>query len=230
MYNAFYRQAWKIKNCHVLTHNNIAVMSQSCFREDIPFGDLSGRSVRFPSLTQAIVTSYQFQCCGDITAWQTYVEPSGRNHRDGVYSIIFQVWRPSPSVDSDGCYGIVGEDRYEDIQLIEGEGGLVNRTLDPSSFISVQPGDVLGYFTFLDNDEDGGIQHDPDFSTESVWYHTSTDENPLISRGGVVNSCPFPVGEDAVTRVLTTFSPLGPVFSVDIGKSVIVCSLHIHYA
>ena len=193
------------------------MVSQSCFREDIPFGDLSGRdgSVRFPSLTQAIVTSYKFQCCGDITAWQTYVQPSGGNHRDGVYSIFFQVWRPSPSVDSDGCYNMVGEDRYADIQLIQGQDGLVNRTLNSSSFISVQPGDVLGYFTILDNDEDGGIQHDPEFSTESVWYHTNTEQSPLISRG---MSCPFPVGEDADTRVLTTFSSFGPVFSVDIGK------------
>ena len=190
-------------------------MSQSCFREDIPFGDLGGggSSERFPSLTQAIVTSYEFQCCGDITAWQTYVEPSGGNHRDGEYSIIFQVWRPSPSVDIDGCYDIVGDDRYTDIQLIQGEDGLVNRTLDPSSFISVQPGDVLGYYTYLD-DENGGIQHDPNFDTESVWYHTHTDDDPLMSRG---MSCPFPVGE-GTDRVLTTFSSLGPVFSIDIGK------------
>ena len=199
---------------HAWSNNNIAVMSQSCFREDIPFGDLGSNSERFPSLTQAIVPSYQFQCCGDITGWQTYVEPSSRNHRDGVYSITFQVWRPLPTVDSDGCYSLVGEDVYTNIQLIEGEGGLVNRTLDPSSFISVQPGDVLGYFTFLD-DEDGGIQHDPEFNTESVWYHTNTDQSPLISRR---MSCPFPVGVDAVTRVLTTFSSFGPVFSVDIGK------------
>ena len=197
-------------------NNNIAVMSQSCFREDIPFGDLGDSSMRFPNLTQAIVTSYQFQCCGDITAWQTCVEPSGRNHRDGVYSIIFQVWRPSPSVDIDGCYAIVGEDRYEDIQLIESEGGLVNRILNPSSFISVQPGDVLGYFTFLDNDEfeDGGIQHNPEFNMESVWYHTNTDDDPLVSRG---ISCTLPVGE-GTDRILRTFSSLGPVFSVDIGK------------
>ena len=190
-------------------------MCQGCLREDIPFGDLGGSSVHFPSNTQAIVTSYQFQCCGDITAWQTYVEPSGSMHQNGAYSITIQMWRPLLSVDSDGCYSLVGDDRYADIQLIEGEGGLVNRSLDPSSFISVQPGDVLGYFTFLDNDEDGGIQHDPEFNMESVWYHTSTVDGPLMTRGAL---CPFPVGEDVNTRVLRTFSSLGPIFSVNIGK------------
>ena len=144
------------------------------------------------------------------------MEPSGGNHQDGVYSITFQVWRPSPSVDSDGCYSLVGDDIYADIQLIQGEDGLVNRILDPSSFISVQPGDVLGYFTLQDNDEDGGIQHDPEFNMESVWYHTSTVDDPLIIRG-LTDLCPFPVGEDAVLR---TFSSLGPIFSVDIGKYI----------
>ena len=198
-------------------NNNFVVMSQGCFREDIPFGDLGGGgSERFPSLTLAIVTSYKFQCCGNITAWQTYVEPAGNNHRDRVYTINFQVWRPSPTVDSDGCYGIVEEDIYANIKLIEGENGLVNRTLAPSSFISVQPGDVVGYFTSLDDNKDGGIQHDPEFNMESVWYHTHTDDDPLVSRGDS-QLCLFPVGEDAVLR---TFSSFGPIFSVDIGKYI----------
>ena len=39
---------------------------------------------------QAIITSYQFHCCGNVTAWQTYVELGGNRH-EGAYDIAFQV-------------------------------------------------------------------------------------------------------------------------------------------
>ena len=48
----------------------------------------------------------------------------------------------------DRCYVLVGEDNYDDIELgVSGDNGsLVNRTLEPANFISVQSGDTVGYY------------------------------------------------------------------------------------
>ncbi len=45
----------------------------------------------------------------------------------------------------DGCYSLVGENRFPSISLIA--GGLVSETPAPSNIITVRPGDVVGYFT-----------------------------------------------------------------------------------
>ena len=110
----------------------------------VPFEDLGTQAGGLPSGSQAIVTSYQFQCCGRVTRWQTYVAPSGgpMENLNGVYDITFQVWRPGPAVESDGCYSLVGEDMYENVMLEQSQ--LVNRTVDSSTVISVQPGGCGG--------------------------------------------------------------------------------------
>jgi hypothetical protein len=130
----------------VLTQN---VSGQQCLQSasihGIPFEDLgpSSASERLPTERQVIITSYQFRCCGNITRWQTYVEP-GEDTEDGMYNITFQVWRPSSGVEDNGCYYLTGEDLYTNIDL--GDGGLVNRTLEPANYLTVQPGDVVGYY------------------------------------------------------------------------------------
>ena len=177
---------------------------------NIPFSDLGGGgdSERVPTGRQAIITSYQFQCCGNITRWQTYTEPGGGGH-DGDYNIRFQVWRPGPAVATDGCYSLLAEDRYDSIPL--GLFGQVDRTVPGA--ISVQPGDVLGYFMTYSTREDGredGIQlkEREDDDGERVWYNSRT----LVTTG---DPCPFPVGEG---RILDRFTNSAPVISVDIGK------------
>ena len=74
---------------------------------------------------QAIITTYQFHCCGN--AWQTFVEPGGQA-REGDYDITFQVWRPSPTVNSDGCYGLVGENAFTRISSPNYDSGLISVT------------------------------------------------------------------------------------------------------
>ena len=157
-----------------------------------------------------IVTSYQFQCYGTITAWRTYVHPSGSDHRDGVYTITFQVWRPTEEV---GCHSLVGEDLYENIVLLESTGGLVNRTVPQPSNLSVQPGDVVGFFLVSSpGGENDGIQFsgtdEQGYDEEQAWYNKDflTFSTP---------SCPFPVGPG---RVLTASIHAAPVLSLDIGK------------
>ena len=36
---------------------------------------------------------------------------------DGKYTITFQVWRPGPGVEVGGCYSLIGQDTYADIDL-----------------------------------------------------------------------------------------------------------------
>ncbi len=126
---------------------------------------------------------------------------------NGIYTINFQVWRPSPTVNVDGCYSLVGENRFPSITLLE--GGLVSETPAPSNIITVRPGDVVGYFVMSTNGGNEGIQLDTGFNDEAVWYNGGD----LISNEG--ESCPFPVGS---TRILSASTNAAPVLSVDISK------------
>ena len=191
--------------------------TQDCLQaaggEQLPFRD-DNSSPCLPSGSQAIITTYQFGCCGNITAWQTYVQPGGDGHRDGEYDILFQVWKPSSAAQDNGCYSLVGENRFTSI-LLSG-GGLVSETPEPSNVISVQPGDVVGYYTFsrnyLDNRKEEGIQLDTGYTTDIVWYLAEFDTNSITL--GATN-CPLPVGDQS-DRVLT--SNARPVLSVSLSK------------
>ena len=109
-----------------------------------------------------------------------------------------------------GCYSLVAEDRYDSIPL--GQDGLVDRTVP--GVISVQPGDVLGYFmtdSTRNDERREGIQLEEreDDDEERVWYNSRT----LVTTGDP--ACPFPVGEG---RILDTFTNSAPVIFVNIGK------------
>ena len=174
---------------------------------NIPFGDVQdiGESIRLPTGLQVIIESYRFQCHGQITRWQTYVAPSGPLYQNGVYSIILQVWRPT----WDGCYMQEAYDSYENIILNSSEGDLVNRTVNLSSTaLSVQPGDVLGYYV----ETRGGrleegilLERRENGAGENVWYHNGPLKySPL--------QCPFPAW---ITRNFRA----APVFTIDIGTA-----------
>ena len=188
-----------------------SVSAQSCLRAargmETPFRKLNGRA-RLVSRTQAIITSYMFECCGNITAWQTYVKPGGRRHQR-VYDIYFQVWRPSPTVQENGCYSMVGENRYTSISLQR--GGKVSETPEPSNILSVQPGDVVGCYTFSRRGTNDGILLDVRRSFDSVWYHTGTVNNNRQP------DCPLPVGTET-DRSLAFSTNAAPVLSVDVCK------------
>ena len=139
-----------------------------------------------------------------------------------AYNIFFQVWRPSPAVENNGCYSLVGENRFTSINL--DDDGLVSETPEPSNIISVQPEDVVGYYTFsrkdLDHDKMEGIQLDHSNNIDSVWYHSGNDDDTLISGA---SNCPFPVGTQ-IDRILTSFTNAAPVLSVSLCKfNILVC-------
>ena len=173
-------------------------------------------SAKLPIEIQAIITSYKFGCCGNIIAWQAYmyVQPGGGMYKDGAYDITFQVWRPSPTVQQSGCYTLVGQNRFTRISL--GSNGLVRETPEPSNILSVEPNDVVGYFSLSRNDQESkkgeGMQLDTSQSIESVWYHTNTNMDPLII--GAPN-CPLPVGTEAI---LISSTNVAPVLSMNVCK------------
>ena len=136
-----------------------------------------------------------------ITEWAASVERSGGISNNGVYSIIFQVWRPnSPSpVDTDGCYNMTGSNYFPDIVLDSDRA--VRETPLASERIHVQPGDVVGFYLTTIRNEDNGIPFDENYTEDSVWYAT----------GNIINSgnptCPFPVGNG---RTLSSFTNVAP--------------------
>ena len=211
------------------SHNLVwfVLPAQECLRpatnnQDVPFQDLGAGVPRLASGrnmgVQAIITSYQFHCCGNVIAWQTYVEPGGDSY-EGAYDITFQVWRPSPTVNSDGCYGLVGENAFTSISSPNYiSGGRISVPPEPTNRITVQPGDVVGFYAVSRLGSNAGIQLDTSFAGESVWFHRSTDNDPLMSRGRA-SVCPFPVGSQA-DRVLRSVTNAAPMLSVGICKQL----------
>ena len=196
--------------------------AQQCFQPALPFAQLRVTDddpnddpvddpVHLPNGRQAIVTSYQFQCCGDITAWQAHVEDSGGDHQNGAYTIHFQVLRPSLTVGSDGagCYSLVGENRFPNITLLN---RVVSETPEPTNIISVQPGDVVGYYVLSSIDDDDGIQMDSGDDSINIYYNEDNGGNP-ISLGP--DSCQVSAGDGGL---LTSSTSAAPQLSIDISK------------
>ena len=187
---------------------------QSTTSEPIPFQDLGGGGggggdpEHIPTERLVIVASYQFQCCGNITGWQTFVESAV----DRNYTIHFQIWRPGSEVAIDGCYSFIGQDIYADIDL--GSDGRVNKTMEPEGFLPVEPGDVVGYFMSREGRtcERDGIQLERrgEDEGEEVWYDTV----PFATGSG---SCQFSLGTEE-GRTLRSFTNSAPVLRVDVGK------------
>ena len=138
---------------------------------------------------QAIIPTYKFYCdCVNITSWETYVQPGGKNHyKAEVYDITFQVWRPSPTVTSrnghEGCYSLVGENIFTSFRF--SEGGFVQLSPTPPSIITAQSGDVVGYYTNSRDGDNQGIQleRDSDYNENIVWYKMEMRANNMLSVG-----------------------------------------------
>ncbi len=166
-----------------------------------------------PNPIQAIITSYQFNCCGEITEWRAFVEGSGGGHFDNQpYTISFQVWRPSsPSpVDTDGCYTLHGSNNFPNIPLADpdtADRGIVTGVVLPESErIEVQPGDVVGFYLESSRSDSDGIIYDEYREDESVWYTTGQ-----FTGGGL--TCPFPVGQG---RTLSSFVESAPLITATV--------------
>ena len=132
---------------------------------------------------------------------------SGDQH---MYILDLQVWRPSPTVHTTGCYSLVGNNRFTSVLL---SGGVARVTPLPQNRIPFQPGDVLGFYvesTRVSNAGSRGVVIlNGGFQTEEVWYANIAHYTPSNP------TCPYAVGPH---RVLNTFTNGAPVISVSTSK------------
>ena len=151
--------------------------------DDPPFNDDNNDGLPASPAVQAIIPTYKFYCnCVNITSWETYVQPGGKNHYMArVYDITFQVWRPSPTVTSsngyEGCYSLVGENIFTSISFSDGGFVQLSPTPPSNSIITAQSGDVVGYYTNSRDGDNQGIQleRDRDYNENIVWYKMERD-------------------------------------------------------
>ena len=165
--------------------------------DDPPLNDDNNRGLPASPAVQAIIPTYKFDCnCVNITSWETYLQPGGRNYyRARVYDMTFQVWRPSPTVTSsngyEGCYSLVGENVFTSFTF--SEGGFVQLSPTPPSIITAQSGDVVGYYTNSRDGDNQGIQLDKkkDYNQNIVWYKMEmnslrTNKELSVGSGGTL--------------------------------------------
>ena len=160
---------------------------------------------------QAIIQTYNFSCCGDIRAWGVDVHPGGGND-DMMYTLDLQVWRPSPTLQSNGQYRLVGNNRFTSISLSD---AIVQVTPSPKDYIQFQPGDVLGFYVeeaISDNRRVVVLTNPKSYTSELVWYASIA---PTMAASQIVAGCPISVGSGGD---LNTLLRGAPVISISTGK------------
>ena len=169
------------------------------------FQDYGNTGERINRYHQAIIPSYEFQCCGEITEWGVDVE-SGGGRDNRRYTLNFQVWRPSPSSSSE--YYLVGNNRFSAISL---SGNVAEVTPSPQDYIQFRPGDVLGIYVeeARVNDDNKGVVvlTDSSFTSELVWQASIATSQAV--------GCPVSVGSSGD---LNTMIRGAPVISIETGE------------
>ena len=165
---------------------------------------------------QAIIPSYKFTCCGNITEWGADVFLNDQN----AYTLDFQVWRPSPTVEDStgaGCYSLVGNNRFTSISL---SGGVARVTPSPQNYIQFQPNDVLGFYVESANlvtfrPPNGLVlQIQPVLFTSEVVWHASIAPSIAASQN---RDCPYAAGSNGILNTLTRAAPV-----ISIGTGIIL--------
>ncbi len=113
-----------------------------------------------------------------------------------------------------GCYNIVGDDTIISANtMMRGDVYLIELQ---SNNITVQPGDVVGYFVARNSHRQiEGVVLNRNQGTESVWY--SSVEPPIEVRP---DSCQVSVGTNGTLRPgnFRSFTNAAPVLSIRIGN------------
>ena len=162
---------------------------------------------------QAIITTYKFNCCGNVTEWGLDV------FEDNIlYTLDLQVWRPSPTVDDStgtGCYSLVGNNRFTSISL---SSGVAKVTPSAQDYVQFQSGDVLGFYveeatSSIYSPPGVVLRTSPSYLTsEIVWFASIGHTETTTSQN---RDCPYSVGSNGV---LNTLTQAAPVISVSISK------------
>ena len=123
------------------------------------------------------------------------------------YTLDFQIWRPSPTVDNStgtGCYSLVGNNRFTSISLTN---DLAIVTPSPQDYIEYEPGDVLGFYVESASRSHNGIvlRTSPSWLTsELVWFASITGAAKTSLNG----DCPYSVGNNGVLSISTRAAPV----------------------
>ena len=209
----FFQSHGRVKSLCIHYFNHFT--GQDCLRPDasedrrIPLQN-NPSLPRLPRQTQAIVTSYQFFCCGDVTNWQAFVSPLNSDH-----NITLQIWRPSAG-EEEGCFMLVGEMSLLEVRDSNQDSSR-SRGIRTGNTISVRPGDVVGYYQNTIcrqgiSRQGEGVQLDNSVTDVQVWYHTETVEEPLVVGP---SRCVHRVGQEGQLSSLTLAAP---AISVEICK------------
>lgn len=137
-----------------------------CITNLPPSGQRGGPSFN-TSYELVLIPNYKFTCYGNITKWKAYF-PQAVSSTDQfrIYSIKFQVWRPTKSVLSyRKCYQLIGSNLYAH-QHVE-SSGLFSANVPINDQIAVKPNDVIG----LSNAK--GLRMDED-RPMVLWYKRPT--------------------------------------------------------
>ena len=159
---------------------------------------------------QAIIPSYEFTCCGNITGWGVDVQNGGGGD-DMLYTLDFQVWRPSPTVDDStgaGQYSLVGNNRFTSISLANNLA-VVSPSVSQDQ-VQFSPGDVLGFYVEDARDDDRGVNvlTTSSYASERVWYASVTTLNTMGS--------PVSVGSSGVLNTELRGAPVISIASGDV--------------
>ena len=176
--------------------------------EDYKFKDNDERIHRHH---QAIIPTYKFDCCGNITVWGVDVFDN-----QSSFTLDLQVWRPSPTMNDStgtGCYSLVGNNRFTSISM---SGGVAIVTPSPQNYILFQPGDVLGFYVEDAKSSHHGVvlRNSSRLTSELVWFASITGTAKTSQNG----DCPYSVGSSGV---LNTLTQAAPVISLSISKCLI---------
>lgn len=132
---------------------------------------------------------------------------------------------------------MVAEDIYNSVQLDDQTGGRINRTLEPASFLSVQSGDVVGFYTTSQGGNDMEGIRLVLREGEEAWHFATTNSDSSESSDGRNNegtsddnedddsedfdgerrSIPMGLGERACRVAASAFTNSAPVLKVEVG-------------
>ena len=156
---------------------------------------------------QAIIPTYKLNCCGNITEWGVDLNPAQAN----LFTFDFQVWRPSPTVNENGCYSLVDNFTVRSTSLPSGPAvnHVARVTPLPQNQLQFQPGDVLGFYVeshgAISDDDNGVVLLDNgSYTSELVWFARIN----IAAQPPQSGSCPYPVGTNALLGSLTHAAPV----------------------
>ena len=178
---------------------------------------------------QAIIPSYNFSCCGNITEWGVDLNPDA-NEASKTFNFILQIWRPSPTVNPE-CYSLVNDHSVISTN-IDSSGRVARVTSVPQDQLLFQPRDVLGFYVEShgssdnpDGNADNGVVllNNGSHTSELVWFASIDVTQSQTSQSG---SCPYSVGIDGT---LNSSTHAAPVISISVMTIYLVLFLVICY-